>query len=81
VTTSLGCFSELANMTEDLLNIFISVIGLYFFIGFLFGLYFIVKGVTRLDHDAKGTSFWFRLIILPGSIGLWPILLAKMIKR
>jgi hypothetical protein len=48
------------------------LVGLYMGVGLLFGLAFIFWGVERLDHATKGTSWLFRLILLPGSIALWP---------
>jgi hypothetical protein len=49
----------------------------YLAAGFLFGLVFVTVGVTRIDPAARGTSAAFRLLILPGSAALWPILAAR----
>lgn len=49
----------------------------YLAVGALFGLAFVGRGVTRLDPAAHGTSAAFRLLILPGSVALWPLLAAK----
>ena len=54
--------------------------GLYLPRGFLFGLAFVTAGVTRVDPAARGTSPAFRLVILPGSVALWPILLTKWVR-
>ena len=49
-------------------------------IGLLVGLIFVFGGAGRIDPAAKGKGLpWrVRLIILPGIIGLWPIMLAKL---
>lgn len=49
----------------------------YIAAGFLFGLVFVTVGVTRIDPAARGTSMAFRLLILPGSVALWPVLATK----
>jgi hypothetical protein len=52
-------------------------VGGYLLAGLLFGLAFVTVGVTRMDPAARGTSAAFRLLILPGSVALWPLLAAK----
>ena len=53
-------------------SVILLLIGLYLGVGLLFGLPFITWGVECLDHATKGTSWHFRLLLLPGSIALWP---------
>lgn len=48
---------------------------LYLAIGAVFALWFAFLGVRRID-DAPG-SLGFRLLILPASAALWPLLLKK----
>lgn len=55
-------------------SVILLLISLYLGVGLLFGLTFITWGVERLDHATKGTSWVFRLLLLPGSIVLWPLL-------
>ena len=52
----------------------------YLLIGLIFSIAFVVKGVNIVDDAATGGSFWFKLILIPGSTALWPVLLAKWIK-
>jgi hypothetical protein len=63
------------------ITILIYLFQLYLVIGLAFALVFVFGMVHQLDTGAKGTSIWFRLIIIPGSIALWPVLLLKWIKR
>jgi hypothetical protein len=51
----------------------------YAAVGLLFGLAFVRFGVTHLDPAARGTSVAFRVLILPGSVALWPFLLWKWV--
>jgi hypothetical protein len=52
---------------------------LYFYLaaGFLFALYFIFFRLPHIDANAKQTSVGFKLLILPGCILLWPLLITK----
>ena len=53
---------------------------IYLLSGFLFGIFFILIGVDWLDPDVKGSGWKFRLLILPGTIILWPFLVYKLFK-
>lgn len=59
--------------------IFMIVAG-YLIAGCLFAIPFLIKGVTTIDEGATGSRWSFRLIILPGTIVFWPLLLKKWIK-
>lgn len=61
----------------EFLNYILILIGIYLLIGFLFAVPFVVKGVTKMDEGAHGSSWGFRLIIVPGTIVFWPFLLKK----
>lgn len=54
-------------------------VAVYLSIGVLLGLIALVGGYSRLDHSAAGSSIWFRLIALPGVIGLWPAVLIRLL--
>jgi hypothetical protein len=45
--------------------------------GFAFAIYFLCYKLMKIDSNANGTSWTFRLMILPGVILLWPILILK----
>jgi len=47
----------------------------YLLLGLLFALGFVFKGVNTVDPVAADAPLIFRLMILPGSVGLWPIVL------
>ena len=54
--------------------------GVYVLIGIVFGIYFVTKGITRLDKEAAGSPWHFRLMVYPGAVLLWSILLIKLVK-
>ena len=50
---------------------------LYLFIGLLFSIAFAFWGAKRLDTGMKQASWGIKLLLIPGGIALWPILLRK----
>lgn len=47
--------------------------------GLLFALAFLTVGMQRLDSRTRETRIGFRLMILPGVMILWPLLLRRWI--
>lgn len=58
-------------------ELFLAMLAGYAACGLAFGILFLLRGVTRIDSAARGTSIGFRLLILPGTVALWPVLLHK----
>ena len=50
---------------------------LYLLAGLVFAIPFVIKGVAVIDEGARGSSWGFRLIIIPGVTVFWPVLLNK----
>jgi hypothetical protein len=53
---------------------------LYISCGLLFGSAFITAGLGKVDRAGRGTSVFFRLLILPATVAFWPFLAAKWIR-
>lgn len=49
----------------------------YLLLGLGFAIYFLSYKLLKIDSNARGTSLGFRLLILPGVILLWPLLIFK----
>ena len=58
----------------------VEAVFLYTAVGAVFAVAFVTAGVQRVDPDAKGSGMVFRLLILPGSAALWPLLLRRWIR-
>jgi hypothetical protein len=58
-------------------NLILLIVGAYLAAGFVFAIPFVIKGVTKIDEGAIGSKWGFRLIIIPGTIIFWPLLLKK----
>ena len=54
---------------------------IYLLLGVVFALVFITIGAGKLDEKAKGTSWVFKVLLFPGAMALWPVLLLKWIKK
>ncbi len=61
-------------------QIFAYAFYLYLLIGLLFAIWFTFRGVAKVDTAMKEASWKVRLLLLPGSMALWPVLLNKYLK-
>lgn len=62
------------------MSMLVIILGLYVALGLIIGLAFVLRGVNRVDPVAGDSPFVFRVVILPGCVGLWPIVLWMWIK-
>lgn len=58
-----------------------SVFYAYLIVGLLFGLWFIFKGVQKIDDGMVEAKIGLRLLLLPGSVLLWPLMAKKFSKK
>ncbi len=61
----------------DVITIILITITVYLIAGLVFAVPFVIKGVVKIDEGAQGSGWGFRLIIIPGTIIFWPLLLKK----
>ncbi|MCB0580045.1 MAG: hypothetical protein KDD10_12150 [Phaeodactylibacter sp.] len=66
---------------ESLVNLFVNLFLLYLLLGLLFAFAFAWKGAGAIDAKAAQASWFFKLLILPGAMALWPFLLSKWIGK
>ncbi len=57
--------------------LWINIIYGYLLLGLGFAVFFLAYKLSKIDANARGTSLGFRLLILPGVILLWPLLIFK----
>jgi hypothetical protein len=55
--------------------------GAYLAGGAVFGCVCLVRGLHRLDDAAKAMPWPARLLVLPGLVALWPLMLAKWLRH
>jgi len=55
-------------------NFLVLIAEIYFGLGLLFALFFVSKGVGKIDPTAKAGTLGFRVLIIPGAMAFWPLL-------
>ena len=68
-------------MSEQIAGWIVSGLAVYAGIGVLFAVFFVVAGVNRIDVVARESTWGFRVMIFPGSVALWPLLLKRWFFR
>lgn len=62
-------------MFERIAVLFVDALSVYVAVGVAFAVAFVCVGVKRIDSQAIGTGVGFRILIFPGSVAFWPLLL------
>lgn len=70
-------------MSLEAAGMLVQLMGFYLLAGLLVGLLYLFGGAGRIDPAAKGKGMpWrVRFLVLPGIIGLWPLMLSKLIRQ
>ena len=69
-----------ALMPVSLAHPIVLVAGVYLAIGLAFALLFVTRWVGRVDPSARAGSWGFRLLVIPGSVLLWPLLVSRLLR-
>ena len=56
-------------------------LGAYLGVGAVFALAFITVGVGRIDVAARNMPWSVRILIFPGVVALWPLMLTKWLTQ
>jgi hypothetical protein len=64
-----------------IIHLFLILLGFYIGAGVIFSIYFFFKGASRLDPIIKESKWTVRLLLVPGAIATWILLLPKLIKN
>jgi hypothetical protein len=62
---------------EQFAHVLVYMVYGYASLGVIFATAFVTVGATRLDPDAHGSGAGFRLLIFPGAVAFWPVLLRR----
>lgn len=63
-------------MIESLATALLGAVLLYWIVGIPVAIEFVSRRLALSDPAARGSGLGFRLLILPGAIALWPLLLS-----
>jgi len=64
-----------------MIQIMLIIVMIYLLIGVVFVIPFLLRGLTKVDETAHGGTIGFKIIIIPGVIVFWPLLLKKWMKK
>ena len=64
-------------MFEQGAVLLVDALSLYALLGVLFAFAFVSVGVKRIDSQAVGAGIAFRILIFPGTVAFWPLLLRR----
>ena len=62
-----------------IIEIILLILAAYLVVGFVFAIAFVTKGVERVDEGAHKATIGFRIIIIPGVMVFWPLMMKKWI--
>ena len=69
--------TDRAIFTAMIAATFLILLGIYLACGLLFAVPFALFGVKKIDPHAAHGSWGFHLLILPGALAFWPLLLRR----
>lgn len=67
-------------MGQQSAEIIVLIFGSYVALGILVAPFLIFRGAQRFDAAAADSTLGFRLVVLPGAVLLWPLLLRRFLK-
>lgn len=67
-------------MPVSLAHVIVLVAGVYLAIGLAFALLFVTRWVGRVDPAARSGTLGFRVLVIPGSALLWPMLAGRLLR-
>ena len=63
-----------------IVEILLVAAGIYLLCGLAFAIPFVLVGVSKIDPHAAHGSWGFRMLIMPGTMFLWPLLARRWMK-
>ena len=65
----------------SMVEIILTLVAVYLLLGVLFVIPFLMKGLSKIDEGVNGSTIGFKIIIIPGVIVFWPVLLKSWVKN
>ena len=62
------------------MDVGLGIAGLYLTLGLLFAVPFVLRGAQAVDPSASSGTWGFRVLILPGTVALWPLLALRWMR-
>src|SRR3954466_1532669 len=71
---------KLKGMLVTIVTILLIMLAVFILAGILFVFFFLASGLQKIDEGVHASSIGFRIIIIPGCIVFWPVLLHKWLQ-
>lgn len=68
-------------MAETIIELLIYLMIGYAGTGLVFAIPFLLFGINQIDPAARGGSFWFKVVIIPGVAAFWPYLVFRWFRQ
>ena len=65
---------------EAVAEVLVGAVQIYLIAGLMFAVPFVLVFAGRMDPNARGASWGFRILVIPGAAMLWPLLLLRVIR-
>lgn len=59
----------------------LGLLGIYLLLGLLFAIPFAFFGAQKIDPGAVEGTWGFKLLLIPGSMIFWPLLMVRWLRR
>jgi hypothetical protein len=66
---------------EQLISMVLGGLGVYLLVGFVFAIPFAMWGAKVVDPSAVEGSKGFKVLLIPGAMVFWPLLLRRWMRR
>ena len=67
-------------MAFDVVHGVLYALAAYVAIGLIVGVPFVIAGIGRVDPAAKTAPATFRVLVLPGVVAMWPLMLRRWVR-
>lgn len=67
-------------MSPDVVQSVLLVLAAYVAIGVIVAVPLVIFGLSRIDPAAKAAPWMFRVLVLPGVVTMWPLLLRRVLR-
>jgi hypothetical protein len=67
-------------MPEPIAGALVWALSLYALVGLVFALPFAIRGAGRIDPAARTGTIGFRILVIPGAVALWPLLMSGWLR-
>jgi hypothetical protein len=64
-------------MSHNIANLLVTLAHGYLILGLLFAMAFVTRAVNRIDPLAPAAPWTFRVLVTPGTVVFWPLLLVR----